>query len=85
MTPSCLLLGNLRHRHAIGAIGFISCPLRCGLGSALRLIGGGLSQFGPVFMPVYGAHFLTCNFASAERLNGFAVFSRYGFLTATHL
>jgi hypothetical protein len=55
------------------------------LGSCLRLIGGGLSQFGPVFMPVYGAHFLTCNFASAERLNGFAVFSRYGFLTATHL
>lgn len=51
------------------------------IGSCLRRCGGGLSQFGPVFLPVGGAHFLAGDGTTRKKLNGFAVQGRNGLLS----
>lgn len=61
----------------------ISHPLRYGLRSCLRLIGGGLGKFWPIFMPVIWAHFLAGHCAARKVFYSFAVDGCNGFLSGT--
>jgi len=52
-------------------------PLSCVLSSCLRLIGGGLSQLGPDYLPVVGPQFTPRHDRLTHTLDGWAFFNRY--------
>lgn len=71
---------------AVNAIAAALSGLFCyGVDSRLRMISGRFGQLRPVFMPIKRTHFLAGNQATTHALDGFAVFSRYGFFATTHL
>jgi hypothetical protein len=85
------------HRDCLSDSGLMRTVLTCwhgdsdmgylyyGINSCLRRMDGGLSQFGPVFMPVVGAHFLAGDSATRKALNGFAVLGGYALIATHHL